>query len=50
MLFSLKEKGQGLVEYALLLVMIAVIVLVALMMLGPAIGNVFERLNSSMSG
>ena len=49
MLFIPNTKGQGLVEYALLLVMIAVLVLVALMMLGPAIGNVFDRLNSSLT-
>lgn len=43
MLFSPDEKGQGLVEYALILVMVALIVIVILSLLGPAIGNVFSN-------
>ena len=50
MLFSPKEKGQGLVEYALILVLVAIVVIAALMILGPIIGNVFSRVNSSLSG
>lgn len=50
MLFSPKEKGQGLVEYALILVLVAIVVIAALMILGPIIGNVFSRLNSSLAG
>jgi len=50
MIFSQKEKGQGLVEYALILVMVAIVVLVALMVLGPVIGNTFSKINSSLSG
>ena len=34
MLFSAKEKGQGLVEYALILALIAVVVIVAVRALG----------------
>lgn len=41
MLYAPKEKGQGLVEYALILVLVAVVVIVILAILGPAIGNVF---------
>ena len=48
MLFSPKEKGQGLVEYALILVLVAIVVIAALMILGPIIGNVFSKLNSSL--
>ena len=36
--------GQGLVEYALLLVFVALIVIVILVLLGPAIGNVFSNI------
>jgi len=36
--------GQGLVEYALILVFVAIIVVVILALLGPAIGNVFSGL------
>jgi pilus assembly protein Flp/PilA len=49
MLFIPKEKGQGLVEYALILVLVAIVVIAALMILGPIIGNVFSKVNSSLS-
>jgi pilus assembly protein Flp/PilA len=42
MLFAPKEKGQGLVEYALILVLVAVVVIVILAVMGPAIGKVFS--------
>jgi pilus assembly protein Flp/PilA len=38
------EKGQGLVEYALILVLVALIVIVILALLGPAIGGVFSNI------
>jgi pilus assembly protein Flp/PilA len=47
MIFS--QKGQGLVEYALILVLVAIVVIVALLMLGPVIGNTFSLINSSVS-
>jgi pilus assembly protein Flp/PilA len=50
MLFAPKEKGQGLVEYALILVLVAIVVIAALMILGPIIGNVFSKVNSSLTG
>jgi len=43
MLFSPKEKGQGLVEYALILVLVAIVVIAILTILGPTIGNVFSN-------
>ncbi len=49
MLFSPKEKGQGLVEYALILGLVAIVVIAALMILGPIIGNVFSKINSSLN-
>ncbi len=36
-------KGQGLVEYALILMFVAIAVLVVLSLLGPAIGNIFSN-------
>ena len=48
MLFAPKEKGQGLVEYALILVLVAVVVIAVLLILGPIIGNVFTKINSSL--
>jgi pilus assembly protein Flp/PilA len=44
MLFAPKEKGQGLVEYALILVLVAVVVIAVLTILGPIIGNVFTQI------
>jgi len=44
MLYMPREEGQGLVEYALILVLVAVVVIVILAMLGPVIGNVFSEI------
>jgi len=49
MLFVAKERGQGLVEYALILVLVAIVVFAALMVLGPVIGNSFSTVNNSLS-
>lgn len=35
------ERGQGLVEYALILVLVAVVVIAILLVLGPSIKNIF---------
>jgi pilus assembly protein Flp/PilA len=43
------ETGQGLVEYALILVLVAMIVLAILLLLGPVIGNAFSRIVSELS-
>ena len=48
MLFSLKERGQGMVEYALILVLVAVVVIAALTFMGPLIGNIFSTINASL--
>lgn len=50
MLFAPKERGQGLVEYALILVLVAIVVIAALMILGPIIGNIFSTINQSLQG
>ena len=47
--FSLKERGQGLVEYALILVLVSIVVIAVLLLLGPIIGNVFSTINESLS-
>ena len=49
MLLRVSEPGQGLVEYAFLLGLVALVVIAVLLILGPMIGNVFTRLNSSLS-
>ena len=49
MLFAPKEKGQGLVEYALILVLVAVAVITVLLVLGPVVGNMFTKINSRLA-
>jgi pilus assembly protein Flp/PilA len=44
MLYMPREEGQGLVEYALILVLVAVVVIVILALLGPTIGNIFSNI------
>jgi pilus assembly protein Flp/PilA len=44
MLFMPREEGQGLVEYALILVLIAIVVIAILILVGPAVGNVFSTI------
>jgi len=48
MKFSLKEKGQGMVEYALILVLVAVVVIAAVTVMGPLVGKVFSTVNSKL--
>ncbi len=48
MLYLPSEQGQGIVEYALLLVLVTLVVLVILALLGPAIGNVFSNLYANV--
>jgi pilus assembly protein Flp/PilA len=43
-----KENGQGLLEYGLILVLVAVVVIAAITVLGPVIGNLFTKVNSSI--
>ena len=48
MLFAPEEQGQGLVEYALILVLVSIVVIVILALLGPAIGKIFSNIVSSV--
>jgi pilus assembly protein Flp/PilA len=48
MLYQPREEGQGLVEYALILVLVAIVVIVILALLGPAVGNVFSNIVSGI--
>jgi pilus assembly protein Flp/PilA len=49
MLFLHREDGQGLVEYALVLVLVAIVVIAILTLLGPQIGNVFSKITSGLN-
>ena len=44
-----REEGQGLVEYALILVLVAVVVIAILTILGPQVGNVFSKITNGLS-
>ncbi len=48
MLFAPKERGQGLVEYAIILTLVAVVVIAVVRLMGPKIGNTFSYINNSM--
>jgi len=45
-----RQKGQGLVEYALILVLVAIVVIAILVLLGPQIANIFSRITSGLGG
>jgi len=47
-LHQLKKKGQGLVEYALILVLIAIVVILILTFLGNRVNNVFSQIGSGL--
>lgn len=48
MLFAPKEKGQGLVEYAIILALVAIVVIAVMRLLGPKIGNTFSTISRSL--
>lgn len=43
-----EEEGQTLVEYGLLLALIAIIVIVALIFLGPIVSRIFQNVGTSL--
>ncbi len=47
--FFAKEEGQGLVEYALILVLIAIVVIGILTLLGNKVSAVFSNVDSGMT-
>ncbi len=42
------EEGQGMVEYGLIIGLIAVVVIVALVALGPKIRDMFDQVNQKL--
>ena len=42
------EQGQTLVEYGLLLALIAIIVIVALLFLGPIVSQIFQNVGTNL--
>lgn len=49
MKFAPKEKGQGLVEYALILVLVAIVVIGVLSLLGKTVGDVFGEVQKTLA-
>ena len=47
--FTKEESGQGMVEYALIIALIAIVVIVVLTALGGSINSVFGRANEQLS-
>ena len=45
---ELKKKGQGLVEYALILVLIAIVVILILTFLGTKVNDTFSKIGSGL--
>lgn len=48
MVHGVRERGQGLVEYAIILTLVALVVILVLVLLGPVIGNMFSQVNSAL--
>jgi pilus assembly protein Flp/PilA len=42
MLFLPREEGQGLLEYGLIIILVAIVVVLVLTVLGPTVGNLFS--------
>jgi pilus assembly protein Flp/PilA len=49
MLYMPREEGQGLVEYALILVLIAIVVIVLLTTLGTRVRSTFSQIASGLN-
>ena len=43
---SFSDRGQGLVEYAMIIMLVGIVVIIVLALLGPAIGNMFSNVVS----
>jgi pilus assembly protein Flp/PilA len=37
------NKGQGLVEYGLIMMLVALVILIVMVLLGPAVGNMYSN-------
>jgi len=48
MFFEPEERGQGLVEYAIILAFVAIVVIAVMRLLGPTVGDVFSDVNSQL--
>ena len=44
-----EEEGQGMVEYGLIIALVAIVVIAALVILGPKIALIFNKVSNSLS-
>jgi pilus assembly protein Flp/PilA len=42
------QKGQGLVEYSLIIALVAIVVIAILVLMGPQIGNIFSTITHGL--
>lgn len=43
-----RDRGQSLLEYALILILVAIIVIIVIYLFGPAIGNLYSNIIQSI--
>ncbi len=48
MKISLTEMGQGMVEYAFIIMLVGIVVIAAVTLLGPTVGKLFSTVNASL--
>ena len=48
--FLMSEDGQGMVEYGLIIALVAVAVIVAVKLLAPAISDIFTTASNELTG
>jgi pilus assembly protein Flp/PilA len=49
MLFLPQENGQGMAEYGMAIVLVAVVIVAILTVFGPQVGNMFSRVTTGFS-
>jgi pilus assembly protein Flp/PilA len=47
--FDREEEGQGLVEYALIIVLVSIVAVAALTLLGTTVSGVFDTISGELS-
>ena len=43
-----RQRGQGLVEYALIIALVAIVVIGTLILLGPQISSIFQNISNNL--
>jgi pilus assembly protein Flp/PilA len=46
MVFLRKERGQGMVEYSLLIVLLALVVIIAITLMGTSLSTLYSQISS----